>query len=106
VKIKKADEKFEGSTLIRPDTSLDKDTRHQSTGVIEYIDEEYNKDQLMKLGDTIHFSRYAAVRLNPKENESYEFWVLNIKDILCIEYEPTEKSGLASSKNYLEDFKI
>jgi co-chaperonin GroES (HSP10) len=41
----------------------------------------------VNIGDMVHFNRYGAVRINHKESEDIEYWVIMDKDLMCIEIE-------------------
>ena len=38
-----------------------------------------------KVGDKVHFARYGAMRINVKDHEDFEFWIIMDKDVLCVE---------------------
>ena len=93
---KKDIEQFEGSILYRADVSSDtamSETTNQCVGqVVELGTTAYKRKDSgcdgtnwVEVGQTIHFSRYGAIRLASEEDDEFEFWVLMDKDPLVIE---------------------
>ena len=90
LKVKKMDDKFENSMIARPDQMIDQDTAFQTVGVVADIGptvtKEYEGFNDLRKGDLVHFQRYGAQRLGSKKEDEHEFWIINGKDILCIEH--------------------
>lgn len=66
------------------------DIMSQTIGeVVQLGNEAYQKTDgipWIKIGDSVHFQRYGAVRLASSDSDAAEeYWVINDKDILVIE---------------------
>lgn len=95
-KIKKAEiEKFEGSSLYKPDFDTGKEALNvavasQCTAVIVALgDTAYRRKDAWcdgtpwtAVGDTVTFARYGAQRMADKY-EDYEYWIIRDIDVLA-----------------------
>jgi len=89
----------EGSSLIlAPDKTHDDADLHTATqtvgeiiglGELAYLNDDGSllggQERPVKLGDKVHFQRYGAVRLNFKEKEVDEYWVVEDKDLFAVD---------------------
>lgn len=91
----KKDETFEGFSILMPEDMTEKETTTQTQGEVISIGEcafsghpfklrEKDGHCWANIGDIVKFSQYGAQRLDTKDNEDYEFWVINDKDILAV----------------------
>lgn len=91
LKVKKLKETFsEGGRIVRPDEDkTQQDTLMQTKAIVEQIGsgvtDTYAGMEDLKVGDTVHFQRYGAFVLGSDKEDEYAHWVLNGKDVLCIE---------------------
>ena len=102
VKVKKFKAKdletFEGSFIVRADAMNEeaqlRETTNQTAGEVvalgqtAYIKSSLNPEGLAwcKVGDSVHFSRYGAIRLGVShKDDEIEHWVIMDKDVLAIE---------------------
>lgn len=110
VKIKKfkKDATYEGSSIIMAASTLDQETINQSIGEVVQVGDEAYKNKVtcpsgtswVQPGDVVHFSRYGAMRINPKMDEDWEYWVLMDKDVLVIEQkEDVQQNNLKVQEN-------
>lgn len=87
------DNTYEGTSILMAEQVKTQETTSQSIGeVVQLGDMAYQRKDAgcdgtpwVKVGDTVHFSRYGAMRINIKSSEEHEYWVLMDKDILVIE---------------------
>lgn len=89
----------EGSSLIlAPEKTNDDVDSHTATqtvgeiiglGELAFLNDDGSQlgDQPapVKLGDKVHFQRYGAVRLNFKEKDADEYWVVEDKDLFAVD---------------------
>lgn len=90
LKIEKSGSTYENSMIARPETQEDMDTATKTIGeVVQLGDDAFKKTESgtpwVKVGDTVHFARYGAVRLATTKEEKHEYWVINDLDILTKE---------------------
>jgi len=91
LKIQKATDKYEGSVIARATQDVEKDTMFQTKGEIVQIGPSANTEfkgiEGFEIGHIVHFQRYGAIRVSPQEmkDEPFEYWVINAKDVQCIE---------------------
>lgn len=97
VKVKKysskKDNTFEGSSIVMPEDLVQQETVNQTVGeIVQLGDMAWNRKDWgcdgtpwAKVGDKVHFSRYGAMRINTKDDDEWEHWVLTDKDVLVIE---------------------
>lgn len=87
---------IEGSTLIEaPEVdnrkeALELDIVTQTSGeVVGLGNEAFKKTETgvpwVQIGDQVRFMRYGAQRVSPEDDEDFEYWVINDKDILAKE---------------------
>ena len=85
----KKDNKYEGTSILMAENVVETETTAQTIAeVVQLGSEAYKRDKYEnkpKVGDRVHFQRYGAIRLNTKDSDDYEMWVINDKDVLCIE---------------------
>lgn len=107
LKVKKLSDKYEGSSIVMADTIKDRETMTQTVGVIADIGPtaktQYEGFDAIEVGQTVHFQRYGAQRLNSQHDDEFEYWMINSKDIYCIDQEPIENKQEVTNK--LETFK-
>lgn len=90
----KREQTYEGSSILMAETHKEQETTSQTIGeVVQLGNMAYSRKDSgcdgtpwVKVGDTVHFSRYGAMRINTKnDDDEFEYWVLMDKDILVIE---------------------
>lgn len=77
---KEDDEKFEGSTLIKPDVIQ----KTEKVGTIIHAGKEC---YMLKAGDVVLFARYSEYKLPLDKGEYANYWIANEEDILCVQRE-------------------
>lgn len=88
-------ETFKDSKILMPEELREQEHTAQTIGVVKQIGNTAYKniydgsqeDKWCNEGDTVHFQRYGAVRLASKKEEDKEYWIVNDRDLLCIERE-------------------
>ena len=94
LKVQKMSTYYPGTHILIAEGDKDRETSSQTEAVIEQLgmDALTNTDYGLvganiKPGDKVHFSRHWAVRLKSMETEEIEYWIINAKDLLCVEEE-------------------
>ncbi len=89
----------EGSSLIlAPEKTKDEVDSHTATqtigeivglGELAFLNDDGsqlgNQPSPVKIGDKVHFQRYGAIRLNFKDKDADEFWVVEDKDLFAVD---------------------
>ena len=98
LKVPKIAKHYPGSMIELPMNQIDQMTAQQTVGEIVQIgpDAFTNADfglldADLTIGDKVHFQRYGSTRLNSNNPDATEeFWVINCRDLLCIEVDDHE----------------
>ncbi len=88
LKMKKSTDTYEGYSIAMAEDQVQKETRFQTIGIVEQVGptvKDYEGFADLKVGDKVVFLRYGAQTLPTKKEDEYEYWIINGKDILCIE---------------------
>lgn len=97
IKVKKYEEKndskFEGTSILMPEQLVETETTTQTTGEVVQLGRplfkeegpQYEWNLELKEGDKVHFQRYGAQRINIKQHKDFEYWIINVKDLLVQE---------------------
>jgi len=91
VKVKKVEEKSSGG-IILTEQFREQETSWQTEGeVVGMGNMAYNRKTAdcdgtpwCKVGDTVTFSRYGAVRTKTEDTAEHELWILMDKDVLAV----------------------